>query len=301
MRNYSSRKKENSFQTSNYKRIATALTAVFLALFTLYFFTTHIEAVARFVNSPFLSLGRFIETSEGAFPAYLRGIHSLREENERLNDVIAEYSQARTELALSQYNTEELTSLLENVHDDDRGIVAGVLSAPPFSPYDVLVIDKGENSGVLKGSVVYHHGNRAIGIVQKVFADTSLVTLFTSSGSQVSAYLANAKIFVHAYGMGGDVLRLSVPPDVSVNIGELVLLSGVRGGYLGRVEVIDANPARAEKSAYIAPASSRTYRLVRVARTAIPDSSREEIRTQIEAETAFLLSTSTPNQEIISN
>src|SRR3989344_855856 len=67
--------------------------------------------------------------------------------------------------------------------DDSSRILSRVLSRPPRSPYDTLVIDAGTNDGVEVGRKVYLSGSVIIGMISSVTKDTSLVQLF-SGGNQ---------------------------------------------------------------------------------------------------------------------
>lgn len=146
-------------------------------------------------------------------------------------------------------------------------ILAGVLARPPFVPYDLLVIDRGAEEGVVVGAVVYIAQNHAIGLVSHVYDHTSLVTLFTSPGVETTVYVYGPNVFAYAYGEGGGVLRVSLPQGVGIHEGDPVVLPALRMGDVGLIERVESLPTQPEQSAYVTlPQSLQSIRMVSIDR-----------------------------------
>lgn len=146
----------------------------------------------------------------------------LKKENERLKAKIAnlEFSVSRPQGTLS------------------RGRRAGILFRPPATPYDQLIIDKGEKDGLQVGKQVLAYEDILLGQVDEVFEGTSRVVLFSSYGQEQDVFLEHAQISVRASGQGNSEFLVTLPRDFPVRIGERVF-SGSEPAYLiGLVEAV---------------------------------------------------------------
>jgi rod shape-determining protein MreC len=71
-----------------------------------------------------------------------------------------------------------------------------------------------------------------IGRVDAVIADAARVQLITDPASNVNVHLQNAQTDASLVGsVAGDVTLQLIPQDVTVQTGDLVLTSGLGGGY----------------------------------------------------------------------
>jgi rod shape-determining protein MreC len=99
----------------------------------------------------------------------------------------------------------------------------------PFLHY--VIINRGSNDGILRGMpVVTDQG--LVGRVDAVIADAARVQLITDPASSVNVRLQNADVEASLSGsVTGDVSLDLIPQDVKVQQGDLVLTSGLGGGY----------------------------------------------------------------------
>src|SRR3989344_1907594 len=68
-------------------------------------------------------------------------------------------------------------------------VVASVLTRPPQTPYDVIVIDAGLNESITIGSEVSLPEGPILGVVSEVFSKSAKVKLFSASGEETNAVL----------------------------------------------------------------------------------------------------------------
>jgi rod shape-determining protein MreC len=103
------------------------------------------------------------------------------------------------------------------------------LDPSPFLHY--VIINIGSNDGILRGMpVVTNQG--LIGRVDAVIADAARVQLITDPASNVNVRLQNAEEDASLVGsVNGDLALEQIPQDADVQNGDLVLTSGLGGGY----------------------------------------------------------------------
>ncbi len=127
---------------------------------------------------------------------------------------------------------EELRGIVKYTEENDRpGVTARVIARSLPEEQSRVVVDKGESSGVTEGSAVIVGQGIVFGIVTKVGANSSIVTLLTSSDSSVpAAILGKRKTIGLLEGRDGAVLSMEfVPREAGVTKGEIVVTSGLEG------------------------------------------------------------------------
>ncbi len=117
--------------------------------------------------------------------------------------------------------------------------LAGVLLAPPWSPYDTLVVDAGSMHGVKAGDLVYASGQALVGHVSEAYTTTARVELFSAPGASYQATL-RGEVPLALEGQGGGSLRAEVPTGTPVAVGDTIQLPGVWGSLVGHVSAVDA-------------------------------------------------------------
>ena len=108
---------------------------------------------------------------------------------------------------------------------------AAVIGRDPSPFLHYVIINRGSNDGIRRGMpVVTDQG--LVGRVDAVIADASRVQLITDPASTVNVRLQNAETDASLSGSITGDLRLDfVSQDTSIQSGDLVLTSGLGGGY----------------------------------------------------------------------
>jgi len=158
----------------------------------------------------------------GSFSSLFISKASLKKENNDLKKQLAE-----KEVLLSDQNIlaqENADLKAASYYKYDTGnISARVLSKPPFTPFDVLVIEGGTSQGVVKGDRVMI-GRIYLGTVSEVSSDSSRVTLLSAPGSAHEAYVGDDALPVLLKGKGGGNFETSLPQGSRVAEGDLVFV-----------------------------------------------------------------------------
>lgn len=270
----------NSRQTSNIKHRLLIAGAVFLlaALFWR-FFPTPIQALGETFFGPLLSaesaLYDIFHNGGGAYDLALEEeVRYLQTENASLRQRLGS--------------------------EDERRIAAGVIGRPAALPYDVLVIDRGEEDGVIKDAPVYAGEYHVIGFVAAVYRHSSVVALVTTPGFTSTVFVYGPNIYTTAEGQGGGVIRIHVPQGINLNAGDMVVMPSLSPGIYGTITAVDSVPSRPEQYGYVTSDTPiGSLRHVAVGTRPLSPISFEEAREAVDAARRELLSVPVPEGILI--
>src|SRR3989304_2204585 len=99
---------------------------------------------------------------------------------------------------------------------EQQAVVARVISKPPRSFYDTLVVDAGSKEGIQVGEKVLYGDNIMIGEIAEVFEKTSKVRLFSSSGEVIDVTIGKRAVPALAVGIGGGNFEIQIPRDTLI-------------------------------------------------------------------------------------
>jgi rod shape-determining protein MreC len=167
------------------------------------------------------------------FIAAPRDITSLRQRNAELESDVARLQAQVIELQQSAGETEILAALVNfsRANPESSYRAAAVIGRDPSPFLHYVIIDLGSNDGILRGMpVVTAQG--LIGRVDAVIADAARVQLITDPASAVNIRLQNSNVEAVLTGsITGELSLDLIPQDVLVEEGNVVLTSGLGGGY----------------------------------------------------------------------
>jgi rod shape-determining protein MreC len=162
-----------------------------------------------------------------------RDMASLRQRNVELESEVAELQSQIIQLQQQVGETQSLRALLDfaqaRPENQYRGAAVIGLDPSPFLHY--IIINRGSNDGIRRGMpVVTNQG--LVGRIDAVIADAARVQLVTDPASVVNVRLQNAEVEATLSGsVTGDIKLDQIPQDISIQTGDLVLTSGLGGGY----------------------------------------------------------------------
>jgi rod shape-determining protein MreC len=188
-------------------------------------FTSSLITVQSWFSSRFAALQDFLTAP--------RDIASLRQRNTELEAEVAELQAQVIQLQQQVGQTEMLAALVDferaNPENQYQGAVVIGRDPSPFLQY--VIINRGSNDGIRRGMpVVTDQG--LVGRVDAVIADAARVQLITDPAAKVNIHLQNAEVDASLVGsVTGDLTLELIPQDAIVQTGDLVLTSGLGGGY----------------------------------------------------------------------
>lgn len=153
-------------------------------------------------------------------------------------------------LAALEIENAELKMLLGRVPEAGSSTLAVILSRPPHTPYDSLLIDVGEDHNVVPGDLVYGEMSYLIGHIEAVYPQTAVVKLFSSPGEKIDVLLGSTTVPVSAEGHGSGNFYIKVPRNVPVSEGDPIIVPGLHNIILGVAEKVDAGDGEAYAHIY---------------------------------------------------
>jgi hypothetical protein len=93
-----------------------------------------------------------------------------------------------------------------------------------------------------EGAQIYADGNVPIGIISKVYNNTSLITLYTNPGQKTEGFINGSNASVELTGRGGGNFEMIIPIEMQVDKGTIVYLPDSTSLVLAYVDEIISSP-----------------------------------------------------------
>lgn len=139
---------------------------------------------------------------------------------------------------------EELKSFFSR-DNNKKSILSVVVSRPPQSPYDILIIDAGSDDGVKNGMAATAYSDVFIGYAVEVFPKTSKIKLLSFPSEETNVYIQSAgnetRISAIAIGKGGGNMEIKLPNSIEINSGDRITNTSVFPLLIGIVEKVEVN------------------------------------------------------------
>lgn len=188
-------------------------------------FNTGLVEIQTWISTRFLGVQDFFTAP--------RDIVSLRARNAELESQVSQLQAQVIELQQRVNETEILAALVDfsRTNPENTYKAAAVIGRDPSPFLHYIIINRGSNDEILRGMpVVTNQG--LVGRVDSVIADAARVQLITDPASSINSVLQNAKTSALALGsVTGDITLDMISQNITVESGDLILTSGLGGGY----------------------------------------------------------------------
>lgn len=188
-------------------------------------FTASLVGVQSWISTRVLAIQDFLTAP--------RDIASLRARNAELEAEVSRLHAQVIELQQSVNQTDILAALVgfSRSNPESTYKAAAVIGRDPSPFLHYVVINRGSNDGIRRGmAVVTNQG--LIGRVDAAIADAARVQLITDPSTSINVRLQNAETDAVLTGsVTGDVSLDMISQDVTVESGDLILTSGLGGGF----------------------------------------------------------------------
>ena len=244
-----------SFQTA-----ALAILVVGILLLALGGYLTPISRVAL---SPFISTQTWLASRYLAIRDFMtapRDVVRLAQINDQLEAEVSRLQSQIIELQQQNSELQVLSALLDfaRTHSENEYITAAVIGRDisPFLHY--VIINRGSDDGLRRGMpIVSSQG--LVGRVAAVTADGARVQLITDPDTAINVRIqpSGAEGFLQG-SITGDITVEAIPQDANIQIGDLVLTSGLGGNFppdmlIGQVSGVRQRPVELFQTATVEP------------------------------------------------
>lgn len=211
----------NYLLRNNKTKKKSVVTGIIVALFLAVFTVTGLFSSAFFKAMTFLSMSSDgVGQTASSFSALFSSRASLEEENEKLKNEVA---LLETRLADKNAVVAENARLKASAYlkEDTGRVQARLLSKPPFTPFDIITVEGGTEQGINENSRVML-GSLFLGMVTSSSNDQSRITLLSTPGGKIDAFIGESALPATFVGKGGGNFEASLPQGSSVSEGDLV-------------------------------------------------------------------------------
>jgi rod shape-determining protein MreC len=223
----------------------------------------YLTSISRIALNPFVAIQTWISTRFQAIQDFIQSpsdVNRLRQDNARLEADVARLQAQVIDLQQQAREVQMLSTLLGFVraNPENEYVSAAVIGVDtsPFLRY--VIINRGSDDGLRRGMpVVTHQG--LVGRIASVLPNAARVQLITDSSSRINVQLQKSGAEASLYGsLTGDISLQSIPQDAEVNVGDVIITSGLGGDYpsdliVGQVSSVRRLPSEMFQTASVQP------------------------------------------------
>lgn len=178
---------------------------------------------------------------------------SRSEIEKRLKEAEDALTRVKYQSVLYELVVEENKNLRQvaDVESITTEVLARVLSRPPRTHYDTLIVGAGSASGVAVHDIALWNGV-LLGEVIMVTASSATVELYSSPTAEHDVVLGTPSAVAIARGLGGGAFEVMIPQGVNVSAGDTVRASTDETLIIGRVVSVSGSATDATKTVYVA-------------------------------------------------
>lgn len=214
-------------------------------------------------NSLLVSTQTWVSTRFVAIQDFLtvpRDVAALRQRNAELEAEVARLQAQVVQLQSQVADTQALAALVNfsRSNPESAYTAATVIGRDPSPFLRYIIIDKGSNQGLRRGMpVVTDQG--LVGRVDAVIGSAARVQLITDPASAVNVRLERTEREAVLTGsLAGDLTLDMLPQDVSLELDDVILTSGLGGSYprdiiIGQVVTVRRRDSDLFQQAFIQP------------------------------------------------
>ena len=227
-------------------------------------FGGYFRAVSGPLTGGLVSVQAWFATRSQAIQEFLAAPADLLALRSRNAELEAQVSQLQTQVIDLQQRVNE-TEILAALVDFSRANpessykAASVIGRDPSPFLHYVIINRGSNDGIERGMPVVTNEGLA-GRIDAVISDAARVQLITDAAASVNVHLKNANTDAMLGGsVTGDISLDLISQDATVQSGDIILTSGLGGGYppdliVGQVLNVRKLPAELFQQATVQPA-----------------------------------------------
>jgi rod shape-determining protein MreC len=202
----------------------------------------YLTPVSRIALGPLVSVQTWMATRFQAVQIFLTAPQDLTRLRQENIDLKAQVSRLEAEIIEKNQQLEDIrimSALLDykRFHPENRYLAASVIGRDPNPFLQYVIINLGSDDGLRRGMpVVTHQG--LVGRIAAVTANAARVQLVTDTSARVNVMISPQGVEGVLVGqITGDVTLEMVPQSFTMQVGDLILTSGLGGNYPENIPV----------------------------------------------------------------
>ena len=196
----------------------------------------YLTPLSRLVLNPVVSAQTWLSVRFQALQNSINAPQDLARLQQRNSEIEVEVSRLQTEIIVLKQQISEtrvLSALVDfaRVQPENRYLAATAIGRDPSPFLEYVIINRGSDDGLRRGMpVVTQQG--LVGRVAAVTADAARVQLITDPASTINVKLepSGAQAVIRGE-VSGEISLAMIPQSAPVEIGDLILTSGLGGNY----------------------------------------------------------------------
>ena len=196
----------------------------------------YLTPLSRLVLNPVVSAQTWLSVRFQALQNTIAAPQDLARLRQRNSEMEAEVSRMQTEIIVLKQQISEtrvLSALVDfaRVQPENRYLAATAIGRDPSPFLEYVIINRGSDDGLRRGMpVVTQQG--LVGRIAAVTADAARVQLITDPASTINVKLepSGAQAVIRGE-VSGEISLAMIPQSAPVEIGDLILTSGLGGNY----------------------------------------------------------------------
>ena len=214
---------------------------------------------------PILGAGSVLNKFGNGISVYFSSRASYKRKIKELEENISLLQSEKFLLSVIQSENKELKDLLGKQETITETILSKILVKENKNIYGTMILDQGENAGVVIGARVYADGVFALGEIVEVGKKSSLARLFSSSGVDTPARFSISNLEVMLHGRGGGSFSAYLPHNIVVLPEEIVSLTSKSTDVVAHFVSSNTDPRDPEQTIYLrTPVNINTLNFVQI-------------------------------------
>lgn len=250
------------------QRVRTTTVLVLVGLTLLFLFldsTGNLDTAFTFLRNPVASVMGWTAGRADAVAGAFAGPRDLQEARLRISELEAQVAAQERQITELEERQREYQLYRDMFHRASEApqfqrVTANVISRDTNPLFRSLIIDRGTEDGVFPGMPV--EGARGlVGQIYQASPRSAMVLLITDNISNIAGRLSSSRGtgMVFGGGVGGSLTMDWIDPEVQVEVGDVVLTSGMVGHFppdliIGEVVEVERSEAEILQRAMVQPA-----------------------------------------------
>ncbi len=196
----------------------------------------------NFLSRPILKAGDWIAQGFQNSSYYFNTKKTLLVENNLITEENLSLKAKMLNYEIVEKENLDLKNILNKIKKPSDFVLANILTKSNRSIYDTVILDVGLDEGVEVGDTVYAYGEIPIGKITEAYNNTSLLTLFTSSGLKTEGFINGVNASVELIGRGGGNFETVIPLELKIDNGTMIYTPGFTSQVVAIVVDVISRP-----------------------------------------------------------